>query len=68
MRGCQYWLIHLISVRLLIDRFVFCIAEADKELAEKISQRGFSASEDPKEKPSEVMTTLDDYVTNGIYR
>lgn len=47
---------------------VYFTDEADAELAERISQRGFSESEEPKEKPSAVMSTLDEYVTNGIYR
>lgn len=43
--------------------------QADADLVDRIAHRAFSESELPvKEKPSAVMTTLDSYVTNSIFR
>lgn len=65
-------LLQILNSIIYIDIFAMCRTfadEADADLADRIAHRAFSESELPeKEKPSTVMTTLDNYVTNGILR
>lgn len=48
--------------------FIFVLtAQADAEYIAKLTSRGFSESSiSEKDKPSTVITTLENYVTNGV--
>lgn len=47
--------------------YVSFTAQADAEYTAKLAARGFSETEVPeKEKPSTIITTMENYITNGV--